>query len=200
MLCSREWEDEGARGEAGSGLPRVGLLGVKVDFWWSMMRGLWWSSNGVLSVGIAKLGFFVRSSLTIRAVTCTDSGFSTSFCTLYTVDLTGAGCFFLSVGDEAEEPKNEGLPRRVAGRPFGEVSDGGAVAKKDDLRCARLEFDESNAALAVVTGRVPDSRLVFSASALILCEMPDDTLIFLETTVSVLALGGHPPEDLRGNC
>jgi hypothetical protein len=33
LLCSREWDDEVARGEAGSGLPRVGLLGVKVGFW-----------------------------------------------------------------------------------------------------------------------------------------------------------------------
>jgi hypothetical protein len=40
LLGSRECDDDGG-GEAGSGLPRVGLLGVMVAFWWSMISGLW---------------------------------------------------------------------------------------------------------------------------------------------------------------
>jgi hypothetical protein len=39
LLGSRECDEEGG-GDAGSGLPRVGLLGVMVAFWWSMISGL----------------------------------------------------------------------------------------------------------------------------------------------------------------
>jgi hypothetical protein len=120
----------------------------------------------VLSVGIASVGCLVRSSRTIRAVTCTDSGFSAPRCTLYTVDLTGAGCFFLSGVDEADEVKNGGVPRRVVDSTFGEVSRG-VVAKNDDLRWVKVELGVFKAVLAGLTGEA-ESRLVFSASALIL--------------------------------
>jgi hypothetical protein len=95
----------------------------------------------------------------------------------------GCGAALLSGVDEADELKKAGLPRRVIGLPFGEVSTG-VAAKKDDLRWARLELEGSRPA-EVVGGE--DSRLDFSASALILCEIPDDTLIFLATpTLSAL--------------
>jgi hypothetical protein len=194
LLGSRECDEEGG-GDAGSGLPRVGLLGVMVAFWWSMMSGLWWRSRGVPSVGIASVGFMVRSSRTMRAVTCTDSGFSAPRCTLYTVDLIGADCFFLSGVVEADELKNAGLPRRVLDLPLGEVSTG-VVAKNEDLRWARVELFVLKAELARLTCEA-DSLLVLSASALILCEMPEETLIFVRALVSDFGAGGQPPETLR---
>jgi hypothetical protein len=161
-----------------------------------MIRGLWWRSNGVLSVGMASVGFIVRSSRTIRAVTCTDSGFSTPRCTLYTVDLTGADCFFLSGVDEADEVRNGGVPRRVEDLPLGDVSIG-VVAKNEDLRWARVELVVLKAALAGFTCEA-DSLLVLSASALILCEMPEETLILLGALLeSDFGAGGQPPETLR---
>jgi hypothetical protein len=76
MLCSRECDIEGAFGEEGSvrTRPRVGLLGLYFGFWWSIIRWLWWRSNGVFWLGIDNIGCLVRSSRTMRAVTCTDSG------------------------------------------------------------------------------------------------------------------------------
>lgn len=41
VLCSRECDVEGALGDVGSVRPRVGLGGVHLGFWWSMIRGLW---------------------------------------------------------------------------------------------------------------------------------------------------------------
>jgi hypothetical protein len=131
----------------------------------------------------------------MRAVTCTDSGFSAPRCTLYTVDLTGADCFFLSGVVEADEVKNAGLPRRVLDLPLGEVSRG-VVAKNEDLRWARVELFVLKAELARLTCEA-DSLLVLSASALILCEMPEETLIFVRALVSDFGAGGHPPETLR---
>lgn len=152
----------------------------------------------MLSVGIASVGFIVRSSRTMRAVTCTDSGFSTPRCTLYTVDLTGADCFFLSGVVEADEAKNEGLSRRGVDFPVGEISTG-VVAKNEDLRWA-TELLVLKAELARLTCEA-DSLLVLSASALILCEMPEETLIFFGAVLeSDFGAGGQPPEILRPVC
>jgi hypothetical protein len=141
----------------------------------------------VFPVGIASAGMRVRSSRTIRAVTCTDSGCALAFCTLYMVALTGcalnADLFFSGV-DEVDEFKKAGLPRRETGLPFGDVSTG-VAAKKDDLRCARLWLGVSRELLGVAGDT--SSLLDFSASALILCEMPVDTLTLLTTpTLSAL--------------
>lgn len=131
-LCSRECDDEVSRDAGGSCFGWGGLMGGAMAWWWSMIRGLWWRSRGVLSVGIAKVGFMVRSSRTIRAVTWTDSGFSAPCCTLYTVALIGPEGF-LSIMDAEDEGRSSGLPLREADNPFGDVSRGDE-AKKEDLR------------------------------------------------------------------
>lgn len=114
----------------------------------------------------------------MRAVTCTDSGCAFAFCTLYTVALIGCGVNtdLLSGVDEADEFRKAGLPSREMGLPFGEVSIG-VVAKKDDLRWARLWLELSRELTGVTGG--DSSLLDFSASALILCEIPEDTLTLL---------------------
>jgi hypothetical protein len=140
----------------------------------------------VFSVGMASVGSLLRSSRTMRAVTCTDSGCSFALWTLYTVALIGWTVFagFFSGVEEDDVFKKAGLPRRDTGLPLGDVSTG-VVAKKDDLRCARLWLDASRLPLGVAG--CFNSRLDFSASALILCEIPVDTLIFLATpTLSAL--------------
>jgi hypothetical protein len=131
----------------------------------------------VFSVGITRVGARVRSSRTMRAVTCTDSGCVLAFCTLYMVALIGAvnGDLFFSGVDAADEFRKAGLPRREMGLPFGDVSTG-VAAKKDDLRCARLWLEGSS--VLEVGGDIA-SLLDFSASALILCEMPEETLTLL---------------------
>jgi hypothetical protein len=131
----------------------------------------------VFSVGITSVGARVRSSRTMRAVTCTDSGWVLFFCTLYMVALIGAvnADLFFSGVDEADEFRKAGLPRREMGRPFGDVSTG-VAAKKDDLRWARLWLGVSKD--VGVAGDIA-SLLDFSASALILCEMPEETLTLL---------------------
>jgi hypothetical protein len=136
----------------------------------------------------------------MRAVTCTDSGCALPFCTLYTVALIdfGVGVLFFSGEEGADEFKKDGVPRRVTDlEDFGDVSSG-VVAKKDDLREARLDLEESKLPGGVIGG--DDSRLDFSARALILCEMPDETVIFFATpTGSATTCGGQGPEVLRVN-
>jgi hypothetical protein len=151
----------------------------------------------VPSVGIARVGFIVRSSRTIRAVTWTDSGFSGPCWTLYTVDLIGPDGF-LSIIDAEDEGRVERPPWREADNPFGEVSRGDD-AKNEDLRWATDELGALKVAAAGFTEA--DSRLVFSARALILWEMPEETLIFLGADdVSDFGGGGQPPDTLRAGC
>jgi hypothetical protein len=128
--------------------------------------------------GIDNIGCLVRSSRTMRAVTCTDSGCAFARCTLYTVALTGCVPADLVSGVDEVELRKAGLPRRETGRPFGDVSIG-AAAKNEDLRWARLWLEESRDPRGETGG--DNSRLDFSASALILCEMPEETLTFLAT-------------------
>jgi hypothetical protein len=92
----------------------------------------------VFWLGIANTGCLVRSSRTMRAVTCTDSGCVFARCTLYTVALIGC-CVpaDLFSGVDEDEFRKAGLPRRDTGRPFGDVSIG-VAAKNEDLRWARL--------------------------------------------------------------
>lgn len=78
---------------------------------------------------------------------------------------------------------------------FGEFPEGG-VEKKDVFRWV-IEVDASGVLLGLTEGEA--SLLDFSASALIRCEMPEETLIFLATTtVSELACGSQGPDALRG--
>jgi hypothetical protein len=56
----------------------------------------------------------------------------------------------------------------------------GGAEKNDDLRWATIEADASGVASELTDAE--DSLLDFSASALILCDIPDDTLIFFATT------------------
>lgn len=71
--------------------------------------------------------------------------------------------FFSGVVEE--ERRKAGSPRRETGLPLGDVSTG-VVAKKEDLRCARLWLDASKPPPGVTGGE--SSRLDFSARALIL--------------------------------
>ena len=111
--------------------------------------------------------------------------------------LTGTGCNtdFLSGVVEVIKFANEARLKRLTDFPLGEFPLGG-VEKKDDLRWATIEADASGVVLELT--EMVDSRLDFSARALILCEMPEDTLIFLAvTTLSGLTCEGHGPEALR---
>lgn len=102
----------------------------------------------------------------------------------------GGGCNTdcLSGVDWFDNVANEARLKRLLGSGVGEFPLGD-VEKKEDLRCATSEWEVSG----VVAGGLTEteSRDDFSARALILCEIPEETLIFLAwTTVSVFACGG----------
>ena len=128
-------------------------------------------------------------SRTIRAVTCTDSGCSDSCCILYTVLCLGGVfvgvastlCFGSGVVDLATL-MNDARDIRFKDFPL-VASPSGGLEKKDDLRCATMEELLSD----VRTGLsdAVESLFDFSAKALILCEIPDPTLIFLAATTTV---------------
>lgn len=116
---------------------------------------------------------------------------------MYTVDLIGPDGF-LSIIEAEDDGRIEVFPLREADKLLGDVSRG-EDAKKEDLRWATDELGALRVAAAGFTEA--DSLLVFSARALILCEIPDETLIFLGAVdVSDRGGGGQPPDTLRAGC
>lgn len=101
----------------------------------------------------------------------------------------------LSTMDAEDDGRTKVLPWREADSPPSDVSRGDE-AKKEDLRWATDELGALSVAAAAFPCEV-DSLFVFSASAFIRCEMPDETLIFLGAAVSDFGGGGQPPDTLR---
>lgn len=137
-------------------------------------------------------------------MTCTDSGFSDSCCTLHTVlwvlgVVAGGGCIvgFGSGVVDRETLINEARDKRFTDFPPTRSLSGG-VEKKEDLRCATIEDAPSGVRIGLRDA--VESLLDFSARALILWDMPDPTLIFLAATtaVSVFEWVNHGPDNLRG--
>ena len=100
---------------------------------------------------------------------------------------------------------NEGLPIRWRGLLSGDFSTS-VAAKKFDLRCAKLDpgLERGASSPAVGLNDASESRLDFSARALILCAMPPDTFtefIFGGGPISSLfAEVIHGPDDFLVSC
>src|SRR5690242_3339603 len=114
----------------------------------------------------------------------------------------GSKAGFLSGVVWLDKLRCDGLPRRWIGVPLGDLSIGDA-AKKLDFLCARLDPGLDRGGSCGLNDAV-ESRLDFSASALILCAMPPETLtefILAGGPISSLLVDVvHGPDDFLASC